>query len=866
MRSRFVLAVLAAAFAISAVPAAAFAAPDLGAPVAVATGDVLQASLLGQLATAAPTDALRVMVTAADADRALAAVTAAGLQPELTLDRIGVAVAVGTPAAITSLRSDRRVMRVDWADEPAQYFLETSHTATRGDQVRDGAFDLDGDGAGDRLDGTGVGIAIVDSGVDGTHPMFAGPDGSKVKVNVKGVCSDAAPILYGIIEPDTQTAYSQFSACFVDMTAVNDTDTPSIGGHGTHVAGIAGGYEVTDGAGRHLSGAAPGATLYSVSTGATISVYSGSLGLYWVLENHADPCGDGSCPPIKVVNNSWGTSGSFSASSPHAQIQRLLVEEGVTVVWAAGNDGGNGSTDNVNPFSKDPTPGVLSVANYDDGGSGSRDNALSSSSSRGQAGNIATYPDLAAPGTNITAACRLWLPICGTGFDTADPDYNTISGTSMAAPHVAGIVAVLQQAARETLGRDLTPAEVELALVDSAHPFGATRVYEPDTRNPATTTGTSFDAGHGLVDVVAAVEEVTGATPSADGGGVPCAPTAEFTDPAGDATAVIVDTPLPSEPGLDVTRAWLTTDPETGTVTFHWTVADLAASPPPTSGNGEYWDFNFSFDGIGAYVQAVRTQTDGESFVLGWFDPANNGLRSSLGSLTGSFDADADEIQVHLPADALATALGRKVVATGDEIAGLELVSRREAVVVVPNADSASGGCAYIVGAEHEQLEDPEEPGDNTAPVVDGITVSPARPKVGDVVTFTVAASDADGDDLSATWDFGDASGTADGLSVTHVYDGRGTYEVTVEVSDGTDSATATTPVEVKGGNGNGGGNGKGGGKPGTDTPATRPAAAGLTDTPALAVLLLLLALASVARPWEVLRGRHRRRLARPRP
>jgi subtilisin family serine protease len=357
VRSRFVPAVLAAAFAISALPAAALAAPDLGSPVAVAAGDVLQPSLRDRLALSSPTEALRVMVTAADVDRAFAAVQAAGLQPELTLDRIGVAVAVGTPAAITALRSDRRVVRVDWADEPAQYFLETSHTATRGDQVRDGAFDLDGDRAGDRLDGAGVGIAIVDSGVDGTHPMFAGPDGSKVKVNVKGVCSDAAPILYGIVEPDTRTAYSQFSACFVDMTAINDTDAPSIGGHGTHVAGIAGGYEVTDGAGRRLSGAAPGAPLYSVSTGATISVYSGSLGLYWVLENHADPCGDGSCPPIKVVNNSWGTSGAFSASSPHAQIQRLLVEEGVTVVWAAGNDGGTGSADNVNPFSKDPTPG-----------------------------------------------------------------------------------------------------------------------------------------------------------------------------------------------------------------------------------------------------------------------------------------------------------------------------------------------------------------------------------------------------------------------------------------------------------------------------------------------------------------------------
>ena len=164
------------------------------------------------------------------------------------------------------------------------------------------------------------------------------------------------------------------------------------------------------------------------------------------------------------------------------------------MVWAAGNDGGDGTENVVNPYSQDPTPGVLSVANYDDGDQGSRDNALNSSSSRGLAGDPATYPDLSAPGTNITAACRVYLPVCSTGFDTTDPDYNTISGTSMAAPHIAGYVALLQQAAVAQSGQRLSPGAIEDLLVDTAYQFGS-RTYEPDPRNPNSTSGTSFDAG-----------------------------------------------------------------------------------------------------------------------------------------------------------------------------------------------------------------------------------------------------------------------------------------------------------------------------------------------------------------------------------
>jgi len=692
---------LLAAVVTSIVVTLALPAPGTGATVttpvtttltATAT-PVLQPSLQAHLATISATAATRVLVQAGgNLTAAKDAVRASGLRLESSLDRVGIAVAVGTPLSITRLGSAAGVTRVDWADEALTYFSDTSHTATRAVPVHDGAYDVTGDGAGDAFEGAGFSVGIVDSGVDGTHPMFQEDGGSKVRKNVKLVCSDALPILTG--------DYAVADACAVDATAVNDTDTPSLGGHGTHVAGISAGLRVTDAAGRHLRGAAPAADLVMVSGGQTISVYGGTLGLYWMLLHHADPCGDGSCPPVIVVNNSWGPTGggSFSATAPQVLVQRQLVAEGVTVVWASGNDGGDGTESVVNPYSQDPTPGVLSVANYDDAGSGSRDNALDSSSSRGLAGSPATYPDLAAPGHLITSACRAWLPVCGTGLDTADPDYNTISGTSMAAPHIAGYVAVLQQAALQTTGHLLSPGAIEDLMVDSAHQFGS-RTWELDPRNADSTTPTSFDAGHGLVDVTAALARLTGQDLQAPTG-VTCPADGRFDDPAGDATSVLgTSTPLPSEPSLDVLESWFSSDPATSDVTFHWKVSDLPASPGGTEGEGEYFDYNFSLGGGGYYLGASRTASEGETFVLGRFETTRTTLSSGL---DGGFDPDTDEIWVTLPAGLVAsTVAGAPTLTPGEALSGFSIVSRRSLVLVVPDADTATSGCGYTVGAEH---------------------------------------------------------------------------------------------------------------------------------------------------------------------
>jgi len=195
--------------------------------------------------------------------------------------------------------------------------------------------------------------------------------------------------------------------------------------------------------------------------------------------------------------------GQFNENSATVKLQRALAAEGVLTVWAAGNDGGDGSTSLTNPPGQDPTGGIVSVASYFDQNTGTRDGVVSDYSSRGQAGAQSTYPDLSAPGEEIESSCRPYLVICSSGLMPENGPgrkdigtFNTISGTSMAAPHIAGIVATLLQADPAA-----TPADVEDALVQTAYQYADGAAYETDARGGVT----SFDKGHGLVDVVAAV-------------------------------------------------------------------------------------------------------------------------------------------------------------------------------------------------------------------------------------------------------------------------------------------------------------------------------------------------------------------------
>lgn len=470
---------------LAAVPASAEPAPVPMSP-----------SLIGQLLSAT-SGRMPVMVhgaTLADAERAVAAT---GMQRVTTFSKIGVVVAQATKQQVESARTQPGVTYLE-GDQPIAVHAapssppqvttrSTSLVATRGLEARKTLFGANGAA----LDGTGISIAVIDSGIDPTHPAFA--DGKVVRA-LKSVCLD---------ESNTDTN------CITDVPTGVDTDTLSLGGHGSHVSSIAAGRSVTLSDGTTVSGAAPGAKIVSLSTGAAVVILSADSSLNWVLEHHAKPCGDAvsasQCPPIRVVNNSYGPQGGgkFDPNSATVKLQRQLVKEGVVMVWAAGNDGGDGSKSLTNPPAQDPTGGIISVASYNDQGNGTRSGPVSTFSSRGVKNDPSTWPDISAPGQNILGACRIYLPICSTGLKPQNGpgildagSYNVLSGTSMASPQIVGVVALLFQAAPTA-----TPAEVEQVLKSTALRYSNGAPYQQVGRYQ-----TSFDKGTGLVDALAAAK------------------------------------------------------------------------------------------------------------------------------------------------------------------------------------------------------------------------------------------------------------------------------------------------------------------------------------------------------------------------
>ena len=436
---------------------------------------------------------------------AMAAAESNGIDIAQRYETIDVFVAIGTSERFRSIATSPAVEWIE-ANRPIYVTTDSSHAATRSEDLYKGEVD------GTVYDGSGVGVAVIDTGVDGTIPALQPALGRGT--NLKILC----PIPGAVVRLATVST----SACPVDTVTVpmEDTDTIALGGHGTHVAGIIAGAEtsVTPTAGGNaftVHGAAPGAALYSLGAGAALSVDNAMDGLEWVLDNH-----DLVSPAIKVVNNSWGTGYEDYADPDEGpefffedgyrlhralwKLQDALVAEGVTLVFAAGNSGGGlGAAPATTAECINPTPGVICVANYNDLGTGSRSGVIDGTSSRGQRARPSTWPDISAPGTGIVSTCRVTLPVCDTGTPIND-EYFAMSGTSMAAPHVAGIVAQMLQA-----DPTLSPAQIEEVLEDTAHKFrwGTPYGRYPDATNPDDES--SFEKGHGLVDARAAVERAS---------------------------------------------------------------------------------------------------------------------------------------------------------------------------------------------------------------------------------------------------------------------------------------------------------------------------------------------------------------------
>jgi serine protease AprX len=287
--------------------------------------------------------------------------------------------------------------------------------------------------------GSGVGIAVIDSGIDATHPDL--PFGSKVVQNVK-------------VGPDL------FGAGPIVVENLLDTDTTS--GHGTHVASTAAGTGAA--LGGKYRGVAIGANLVGLGAGETLFVLTALESFDWVLANRGTY-------GIRVISNSWGTSGSFSPNDPINVASQAAHDAGLVVVFAAGNSGPGQNT--LNPYCV--APWVICVA------AGLKDGrTLADFSSRGIPGDPLYHPTLTAPGVDIAAARASTGLVIDTFFaaDVSDLGtdavyYAAASGTSMATPHVSGTAALILEA-----NPALTPDQVKSALQASATPMPGYASYE----------------------------------------------------------------------------------------------------------------------------------------------------------------------------------------------------------------------------------------------------------------------------------------------------------------------------------------------------------------------------------------------------
>lgn len=262
------------------------------------------------------------------------------------------------------------------------------------------------------IQGAGVTVVVLDSGIDAGHP-----DLDYGEVVIKNYKSDTD---FGWIE-------------------MENTDTSS--GHGTHCAGtVAGNGDASGGARR---GVAPKAKMIGLSTGEAVAILNALGAMEWVYEHsmpgHTYEWED----PIRVVSNSWGPGPNDYNPQDSISIisQKITFENNVIVVFAGSNSGGDGSDIQTNPYGN--VPSNLCVAAFARDGTG-----VASFSSRGQDGILTTYPDIGAPGVTIwsTAARRTMISALtkqGKSLSEIDPYYFAISGTSMATPHVAGVVALM---------------------------------------------------------------------------------------------------------------------------------------------------------------------------------------------------------------------------------------------------------------------------------------------------------------------------------------------------------------------------------------------------------------------------------------
>jgi serine protease AprX len=298
--------------------------------------------------------------------------------------------------------------------------------------------------------GKGVGVAVIDTGIDGSRPDFKNATGGSRVIG----------------------------SAVVNPLATSATDTY---GHGTHVAGIIAGDGTKRDSGSmngKYIGIAPGANLVSVKIAddnGEATVLDAIYGLQFAVDHESDY-------NIRVVNLSLESTvaESYTTDPLDAAVEAAWFN-GIVVVAAAGN---RGSDPDAVSHAPGNDPYAITVGATDDQGTVSRsDDTLAPWSSRGVTQDGFTKPDVTAPGSHMVSTVppgstyTQQCPACMVG-----DDYMRLGGTSMAAPVVSGIAALMLQT-----HPSWTPDQVKKAVMRSAE-------TSPGQIGEVTTTGTLWQS------------------------------------------------------------------------------------------------------------------------------------------------------------------------------------------------------------------------------------------------------------------------------------------------------------------------------------------------------------------------------------
>jgi subtilisin family serine protease len=508
--------------------------------------------------------------------------------------------------------------------------------------------------------GQGIVVANLDTGVDATHPELA-------------------------------TKWRGGSNSWFDPSGEHTTPADVAGassGHGTWTMGIMVGGDASGA----VIGMAPAAQWIAakIFNNQGVATVAGIHAAFeWLLDPDGDPLTDDA---PHVVNNSWTFQNPGCNLEFQADLQALRAA-GILPVFAAGNSGPNPDTS----FSPANYPEALAV------GAIHNSSVIYASGSRGPSAcgePSTTFPDLVAPGVGVKSTDLFGL-------------YFNATGTSLAAPHVSGALALLLNASPA-----LTADEQAAALLNSAVDLGP--------------VGADNDFGQGRLDVLGAYQSISSTPPTATPPETPsetptATPPATPTEtPIAPPTETPTDTPTatpietPTETPTD-TPTHTPTETPTHTPTFTPPPPPVAAFYLSLANSGSYGvgsvsgvrdedilffdgaNFSMLFDGSDVSVGSLDVDAfalaDVDTFLLSFDNPG------TIGSL--SFD-DSDIVRFDATALGSTTAGSYTLYFDGSDV-GLETNGEDvDAIELLPDGRLllSTAGTAYVPGLSGGQLDE----------------------------------------------------------------------------------------------------------------------------------------------------------------